>query len=126
MYCPSSKRQEEKRRNLVREIKRGECFKNETVSHCSNVMLAPYTLCLDFFKLMSVCVCVLSGFSHVRLCATPWTAAPHTRLLCPWGFSSQEYWSGLLCPSPGGLPNPGIKSTPLMSPAKRLKQERSL
>ena len=26
-----------------------------------------------------------------------------TRLLCPWGFSRQEYWSGLPCPSPGDL-----------------------
>ena len=33
-----------------------------------------------------------------------------TRLLCPWGFSRQEYWSGLPCPPPGDLPNPGIES----------------
>ena len=32
-----------------------------------------------------------------------------TRLLCPWGFSGQEYWSGLPCPFPGDLPNPGIE-----------------
>ena len=25
------------------------------------------------------------------------------------GFSRQEYWSGLPCPSSGDLPNPGIK-----------------
>ena len=25
------------------------------------------------------------------------------------GFSRQEYWSGLPCPSPGDLPNPGIE-----------------
>ena len=31
------------------------------------------------------------------------------KLLCPQGFSRQEYWSELLCPSPGDLPNPGIK-----------------
>ena len=31
------------------------------------------------------------------------------RLPCAWGFSRQEYWSGLLCPPPGDLPNPGIK-----------------
>ena len=31
------------------------------------------------------------------------------RLLCPWGFSRQEYWSGLPCPLPGDLPNPGIE-----------------
>ena len=32
-----------------------------------------------------------------------------TRLLCPWGFSRQEYWSGLPCPPPGELSNPGIE-----------------
>ena len=40
-----------------------------------------------------------------------------TRLLCPWGFSNQEYWNGLPCPPPGDLPNPGIKpkSPPLQA-----------
>ena len=28
----------------------------------------------------------------------------------PWGFSRQEFWSGLSCPLPGNLPNPGIKT----------------
>ena len=41
------------------------------------------------------------------------TLQPHglkpARFLCPWGFSRQEYWSGLLCPPPGHIPNPGIK-----------------
>ena len=32
-----------------------------------------------------------------------------TRLHCPWRFSRQEYWSGLPCPPPGALPNPGIQ-----------------
>ena len=32
------------------------------------------------------------------------------RLLCPWGFSRQEYWSGEPIPSPGDLPDPGIES----------------
>ena len=31
------------------------------------------------------------------------------RLLCPWGFSRQEYWWGLPCFPPGYLPNPGVK-----------------
>ena len=31
------------------------------------------------------------------------------RLLCPSGFSRQEYWSGLPCPPPGDLSNPGIE-----------------
>ena len=32
-----------------------------------------------------------------------------TRLLCWWGFSRQEYWSGLPCPPPGDLSSPGIE-----------------
>ena len=41
---------------------------------------------------------------------------------CPPGSSvhgifRQEYWSGLPCPPPGDLPNPGIKPTSPMSPA---------
>ena len=33
------------------------------------------------------------------------------------GFSKQEYWSGLPCPPPGDLSNPGIKPESLESPA---------
>ena len=32
-------------------------------------------------------------------------------------FSRQEYWNGLPLPSPGDLPNPGIKPASLMFPA---------
>ena len=32
-----------------------------------------------------------------------------TGLLCPWGFSRQEYWSGLPCPPPGSLSSPGTE-----------------
>ena len=42
--------------------------------------------------------CMLSRFSRVRLCATPWTAAHQAPLST--GFSRQEYWSGLPFPSP--------------------------
>ena len=47
------------------------------------------------------------SLSRVRLFATP--VGP--RLLCPWGFSRQEHWSGLPWSPPGHLPNPGIEST---------------
>ena len=41
---------------------------------------------------------LLSHFSHVRLCVTPWMAAhPAPPSL---GFSRQELWSGLPFPSP--------------------------
>ena len=43
--------------------------------------------------------------------------AEEARLFCPWGFSGQEYWSGLLFPPPGDLPNPEIEPTPLLSPS---------
>ena len=33
------------------------------------------------------------------------------------GFSRQEYCSGLPCPSPGDLPDPGIEPASLMFPA---------
>ena len=54
-----------------------------------------------FSSCVCVCVCVCVWLSHVWLFATPWTIA--IRLLCPWGFSRQEYWNGLPCSSPGDL-----------------------
>ena len=48
----------------------------------------------------------VKSLTCVRLFAIPWTVAhqapPSMR------FSRQEYWSGLLFPSPGDLPDPGI------------------
>ena len=35
-----------------------------------------------------------------------------TRLLCPWGFSMQVYWSWFSCHPPGNHPNPGFESRP--------------
>ena len=64
---------------------------------------------------MRVCVHMLSGFSHVRLCATLWTVAWQVPL--SMGFSRREYWSGLPCPPLGDLPNPGTEPASLMYPA---------
>ena len=50
---------------------------------------------------------VAQSLSCVRLFATPWTVAYQASP--SMGFSRQEYWSGLPFPSPGGLPDPGIK-----------------
>ena len=60
-------------------------------------------------------VCLLSHLGCVWLFATLWTIAHQTPLSME--FSSQEYWSGLPCPPPGDLPEPGIKPTSLMSSA---------
>ena len=61
----------------------------------------------------------ISGFSLHSCDAVPSrlvisnSLQPHglypSRLLCLWRFSRQEYCSGLPCPPPGDLPNPGIK-----------------
>ena len=58
---------------------------------------------------------VLSRFNRVWLFATLWTVARQAPL--SMGFSREEYWSGLPCPSPGDLPNSGIEPMSLMSPA---------
>ena len=48
--------------------------------------------------------CVLS---HVQLFATPWTVACQAPL--SMGLSRPEYWNELPFPSPGHLPDLGIK-----------------
>ena len=45
--------------------------------------------------------------SHVQLFAAPWTVTHQAPLYV--GFSKQEHWSGLPFPTPGDLPEPGIK-----------------
>ena len=65
----------------------------------------------DHLKCMFVYIsheCVLSCFSSVWLFVTPWTIVYQASQSME--FSWQEYWSGLPCPSPGDLPDPGIKA----------------
>ena len=72
---------------------------------------------------MLVCVCLCVYFRRILLlwtsvvsdCATQWTVASQAPL--SMGFSWQEYWNGLPCPSPRYLPNPGIKPTSSAAPA---------
>ena len=51
--------------------------------------------------------CVLSCFSHVWLFGTLLTKTHQAPL--SMGFCRQEQWSGLPCPPPGVLPDPGIE-----------------
>ena len=60
-------------------------------------------------------MCVLSHFSRVQLCATPWTVAHQAPL--SMGISRQEYWGGLPCPPPGDLPDPGTELEPPAFPS---------
>ena len=49
----------------------------------------------------------VKSLSRVRFFGTPWTVACQAPPFME--FSRQEYWSGLPFPSPGDLPDPGIK-----------------
>ena len=57
--------------------------------------------------LFTIAIGKVKSLSRVRLVATPWTVAYQAPL--SMGFSRQEYWSALPFPSPGDLPDPGIK-----------------
>ena len=50
----------------------------------------------------------MKSLSRVQLFVAPWTVAYKAPL--SMDFSRQAYWSGLPFPSPGDLPDPGIKS----------------
>ena len=63
-----------------------------------------------FFYFSDCCGCVhacTQSLRCVQLFVTLWTVAYQSPL--SMGFSRQEYWSGLPCPSPGDLPNPGVE-----------------
>ena len=77
-------------------------------------------VCVWMCVCVCVCVCVRARACAkllylFRLFATLWSVARQAPL--SMGFSRQEYWSGLPCPPPGDLPNPGIEPESLMSPA---------
>ena len=64
-------------------------------------------------------VCLAQGMhaqslTRVPLFATPWTVARQAPLST--GFPRQEHQSGVPCPAPGDLPNPGIKPASPASP----------
>ena len=61
-----------------------------------------------------VCVCVVCTYVCAQLCPVLWTVAHQVPLSME--FSKQEYWSGLLFPSPGDLPHPRIKPLSPASP----------
>ena len=91
-----------------------------TNAHLPLVLLLLFlTLCfligLSHLLCVCVCVCVCEVTSVMSDSATLWTVA---RQACPsMGFSRQEPWSGLPCPPPGDLPDPGIEPESLISPA---------
>jgi len=67
---------------------------------------------------VGVCVCAKPLHSCPTF-ATLWTVA--CQALLSMEFFRQEYWSGLPCPPPGDLPDPGIEPESLLSPALPLE-----
>ena len=90
------------------------CIKIERVDSFPCSWWFPNIIIEIIIPLLLPLMCMLSRFSQGQLFATAWTAAWQPPL--GMGFSRQEYWSGLPCPPPGDLPNPGIKPTSLVSP----------
>ena len=98
------------------------CFSSRTLEKCANPRVSPVWYlksCQGYgsgpcFKIqmkdsyLSIYTAVtVWSLSHIWLFATPWTVAHQTSLSME--LSRREYWSGLSFPSPGDLPNPGIK-----------------
>ena len=57
--------------------------------------------------LWQCCCCLVTEVMSDSVMTPPWTIACQVPLSI--GFPRQEYWSGLPCPPPGDLPNPGIE-----------------
>ena len=69
--------------------------------HCIYQKIVPVYFKLEITQLSlirALLLLLLSRFSRVRLCVTPWTAACQASLSI--GFSRQEHWNGLPFPSP--------------------------
>ena len=95
---------------MTTELNTGLCGKPHMAQACG---LGICVFIHSFNASLRTCVCMLSRFSHVRLFATSWTVALQAPLSV--GFSRQEHWSGLPCPPPGDLPDPGAEAMYLMS-----------
>ena len=90
---------------------------SEWYNHCGNHTGKQVGLLPNLLLLILLFVCVpfyFFYFCHQVMCdsfANPWIVA--FQALLSMEFSRQEYWSGLPFPSPGNLPNPGIKHASL-------------
>ena len=68
-----------------------------------------WVLCRLSLWYVCICVCVCGSSVSSDSLQPPWAIACEAPLSME--FSRQEYWSGLPFPTPGDLPDPGIKPT---------------
>ena len=78
---------------------------NFSITFSLLVYLQVYVVHVNICMLICVCACV----SHSVMSDSATHGLQLSRLPCPCGFSTQEYWNGWPFPSPGDLPDPGIK-----------------
>ena len=78
---------------------------NLLLSHVSIWRLF-FPLCLDSWS----CACIVSHFSHVGFLGTLWTIAQQAPLSMGY-LPGEPNSSGLPCPPPGDLPDPGIETS---------------
>ena len=89
-------------------------FQNKTYTYLEenpNLQHQQCQIC-NIWQPRKICVC---SVAKLRLIFGQWTVACQSPL--SMGFSRHKYWSGLPCPPPGDLPDPGIKPTFLTCPA---------
>ena len=86
-------------------------------AHLENLAVATGLLKVSFYSNLKEGQCQKRFTVLCLVAQLCMTLCNPARLLCPWGFPRQEYWSGLPCPSPGYLPKPGIEAR---SPALQL------
>ena len=70
-----------------------------------------------FYLTFNVCVWEVREGGRCAHAHSPPGSSLHRIFHFPWKFSRQEYCSGLLFPSPGDIPKPGIKTLSPASPA---------
>ena len=100
---------------------------SQILAFCHICFLSVMSVYRHICRQTHICICLLHTYMgyvmfvksysliQIQLFVTPWTVAHKAPLSL--GFSRQEYWSELLCPSPGDLPYPGVEPLSLMSPA---------
>ena len=83
--------------------------------HFLSFILRYFVFFSCYLAILILYACVLSHFSCVWLFVSWWTVAHQAPL--SMRLSRQEHWSGLPCPPPRDLPDPGIEPVSLTSPA---------
>ena len=87
----------------------------KTQKGCWKQTALPCLPSMEYLQPMPEELLLFSSSALSNCFATPWTIVQHAPL--SEGFPRHWYWSGLPFPSPGDLPDPGIKPTSPLSPA---------